>query len=199
MPDKSAELFQRELEIVESAAFATSLGFVDARVVEPSLELTRALPRGIKAVPRVILMPVLSGGCAVDTDLARLDPHIISTTVIDWHCRLIDRGWYHTDCKLDTLWVLSSGEIRFTDWSSLCPAVRDDPIFTYYLEGCMTSPHACMSINLVVMLAELFGGKAPTTSSVAYAEYVDLREMVLDQLRQPARARLAKILVVPSH
>ena len=198
VPDKATALFERELRAIKGASVATSLGFVDATVVEPNRDLQLSVPRGVKIPAQAILMPLLPGTNAVDADLTRADPHIISATIIDWHCRLIDRGWYNTDCKLDNIQVLPSGEIKFLDWGSLCPADKNDPIFTYCISGYHTSPHACMSINLVVTINELFGAETPVDTVVDIPEYRVHRAAALLSLQNPARTRLARILVSPA-
>ncbi|MGB0550919.1 MAG: hypothetical protein ACPGR8_17490 [Limisphaerales bacterium] len=197
VPDKSSILFDREVRAIEFAAFARTMGFVDASVVDVTPDLRKKLPRQLRGAPKAILMPRLPGTTAVDANLNFLDPDIIATSVIDSHCRLVDRGWYNTDCKLDNIQLIPGG-IKLLDWGSLCPADAVDPTFTYAVEGQMSSPHVCMSVNLVVTILELYGNYPPAETVLGVKEYRDLKKQALDVLKAPLKMRLAKILAAPA-
>ena len=197
VPDQSSILFDREVRAIESAAFARTMGFVDASVVDVTPELRAKLPRQVRGATKAILMPRLPGTNAVDANLNFLDPDIIATSVIDSHCRLIDRGWYNTDCKLDNIQLIPGG-VKLLDWGSLCPADAVDPTFTFSVKGQMSSPHVCMSVNLVVTLLELYGNYPPEDTVLDVETYGALRKQVLEVLKVPLRDRLAKILAAPA-
>lgn len=196
VPEAGTQQFDAEVAAIQEIPGAVAYGFVEASVVEPGVELHCAIPYGVPTPARAIMMPKLSGVTLVNADLDSIDPHIICAAIIDCNSRLVGDGWYLTDCKLDNIQLLPSGEVRFLDWGSLCRSDCRCPIFTYCVQDHHASAKTCMSVNVLIAITELFGNFAPPETTLSVEQYRRLTEDVLALLEDPYRSRLQRLLAV---
>lgn len=193
-PDKSTLLFDAEVDVIQKLPQAASYGFVNATVVVPDADLKRAIPSGVPNPAQVIVMPKLDGVLLLDAPPTSFDPHIISATIIDCASRLVNEGWYITDCKLENIQLVAENKITFLDWGSLCHEKSNSPVFTFFVSTYQDSPRICMSLSVVITTIEVFGGTAPKNSMLTVEEYRNLVEDALSLLRDPYKERLRRLL-----